>query len=208
VRSSTLLALFAVVFVALWGGAVHHHADTDMGEQLERVTAEHRTDALAAARAGRTADSVVEHADRMRTAYRTRYSIAPLMRQVTALADTLADARQIALAAVADGEAGADSLRQVIRRLAANGERQDSLTRTALATVQDRLLSAGQLITQDSLSLTALLASRDAERARAVSAERVVMGWRVEAARQQRQVMVWRGVAGVAAVIAGLAVFR
>lgn len=179
-----------------------------MSEQLERMTAEHRTDAVAAVRAGRTADSVVEQADRMRTAYRTRYSIAPLMAQVTALADTLADARQIALAVVADGEAGADSLRQVIRRLAANGERQDSLTRTALATVQDRLLSAGQVITQDSLGLTALVASRDAERVRAVSAERLVAGWRVEAARQQRQALVWRGVAGVAAVIAGLAVFR
>lgn len=123
-RFPTLLTLFGIIFVALWVGAVHHHADIDMGEQLERVTAEHRTDALAAARAGRTADSVQEQTDRMRAAYRTRYSIAPLMAQVTALADTLADARQIAVAVVADGEAGADSLRQVIRRLAANGERQ------------------------------------------------------------------------------------
>jgi len=208
VRSPTLLALFAVVFVALWVGAVHHHADTDMGEQLERVTAAHHTDSLASARAGRVADSVVEQADRMRTAYRARYAMGPLVAQVAALADTLAEARQIALAVVADGEAGADSLRQVIRRLTANGERQDSLTRTAIATLSERVVAAGRVITEDSLGLTALATSRDAERARAVGAERLVLGWKVEAARQQRQAMVWRGVAGVAAVIAGVALLR
>jgi hypothetical protein len=179
-----------------------------MGEQVEQLTAAHHTDSLAASRAGRVADSVVEQADRMRTAYRARYAMAPLVAQVAALADTLAEARQIALAVVADGEAGADSLRQVIRRLAANGERQDSLTRTAIATLSERVVAAGRVITEDSLGLTALAASRDAERARAVAAERLVVGWRVEAARQQRQVMVWRGVAGVAAVIAGIVLLR
>jgi hypothetical protein len=154
------------------------------------------------------ADSVVEQADRMRTAYRARYAMGPLVAQVAALADTLAEARQIALAVVADGEAGADSLRQVIRRLAANGERQDSLTRTAIATLSERVVAAGRVITEDSLGLTALATSRDAERARAVSAERLVAGWKVEAARQQRQAMVWRGVAGVAAVLAGVALLR
>jgi hypothetical protein len=202
------LAVFAVVFVALWVGAVHHHADRTMGEQVAQLTAAHHTDSLAASRAGRVADSVVEQADRMRTAYRARYTMAPLVAQVAALADTLAEARQIALAVVADGEAGADSLRQVMRRLAANGERQDSLTRTAIATLSERVVAAGRVITEDSLGLTALAASRDAERARAVAAERLVAGWRVEAARQQRQTMVWRGVAGVAAIIAGVALLR
>jgi len=202
------LAVFAVVFVALWVGAVHHHADTTMIEQVAQLTAAHHTDSLAASRAGRAADSVVEQADRMRTAYRARVAVAPLVAQVTALADTLAEARQVAFEATTDAAVGLDSLREIIARLVADGERQDSLTRTVIATVSERVVAAGRVITEDSVALTALTASRDAERARAVAAERLVVGWRVEAARQQRQALVWRGVAGVAAVIAGLILIR
>jgi len=179
-----------------------------MGEQVAQLTAAHHTDSLVSARAARAADSVVEQADRMRTAYRARYSIAPLVAQVTALADTLTEARHVALEATGDAGVGLDSLREIIARLVADGERQDSLTRTAIATLFERVVAAGRVITEDSVALTALTASRDAERARAVAAERLVVGWRVEAARQQRQTMVWRGVAGVAAVIAGIVLLR
>jgi hypothetical protein len=208
VRSPTLLALFAVVFVALWVGAVHYHAHTTMIEQVAQLTAAHHTDSLTSARTGRVADSVVEQADRMRAAYRARGAVQPLVAHVTALADTLTEARHVALEATGDAGVGLDSLRGVITRLVTDGERQDSLTRTVIATVSERVVAAGRVITEDSVALTALTASRDAERARAVAAERLVVGWRVEAARQQRQALVWRGVAGVAAVIASLILIR
>ena len=56
--------------------------------------------------------------------------------------------------------------------------------------------------------MPAVVASRDAERARAVSAERLVVGWRVETARQQRHALVWKAVAVVGVVVAGLALLR
>jgi len=199
------LALLGVLVVAILIGIRHDQSEHAMIAELTRV---HHTDSLTSARAGRAADSVVEQADRMRTAYRARYSIAPLVAQVTALADTLAEARQVAFEATTDAAVGRDSLREIIARLVADGERQDSLTRTAIATLHERVVAAGRVITEDSVALTALTASRDAERARAVAAERLVLGWRVEAARQQRQALVWRGVAGVAAVIAGIVLLR
>jgi len=199
------LALLGVLVVAILMGIRHDQSEHAMIAELTRG---HYTDSLASARAGRAADSVVEQADRMRTAYRAREAVQPLVAQVTALADTLAETRQVALEATGDAGVGLDSLRGVITRLVADGERQDSLTRTVIATVSERVVAAGRVITEDSVALTALTASRDAERARAVAAERLVVGWRVEAARQQRQALVWRGVAGVAAVIAGLILIR
>jgi len=199
------LAVLGVLVVAILMGIRHDQSEHAM---IAELTRQHHTDSLASARAGRVADSVVEQADRMRTAYRARYSIAPLVAQVTALADTLTEARHVALEATGDAGVGLDSLRGVITRLVANGERQDSLTRTAIATVSERVVAAGRVITEDGVALTALTASRDVERARAVAAERLVLGWKVEAARQQRQALVWRGVAGVAAVIAGLILIR
>lgn len=202
------LALVGVLVVAVLVGIRHDQHDQSEQAMIAELTRVHHTDSLASARAGRAADSVVEQADRMRAAYRARYSIAPLVAQVTALADTLTEARQVALEATGDAGVGLDSLRGVITRLVTNGERQDSLTRTAIATLHERVVAAGRVITEDSAAITALTASRDAERVRAVDAERLVVGWRVETARQQRQVMVWRGIAGVAVVIAGIVLLR
>jgi len=199
------LALLGLLVVAVLVGIRHDQSEHAM---IAELTRKHHTDSLVSARAGRAADSVVEQADRMRTAYRARGAVQPLVAQATALADTLAEARQVALEATTDAEVGRDSLRGVIARLVADGERQDSLTRTVIATVSERVVAAGRVITEDSVALATLTASRDAERARAVAAERLVVGWRVEAARQQRQALVWRGVAGVAAVIAGLILIR
>jgi len=199
------LALLGVLVVAILMGIRHDQSEHAMIAELTRV---HHTDSLVSARAGRVADSVVEQADRMRTAYRARGAVQPLVAQVTALADTLAEARQVALEATADATVGLDSLRGVIARLVTDGERQDSLTRTVIATVSERVVAAGRVITEDSVALTALTASRDAERARAVSAERLVVGWRVETTRHQRQALVWKAVAVVGAVVAGLALLR
>ena len=202
------LALLGLLVVAVLVGIRHDQHDQSEHAMIAELTRGHHTDSLASARAGRAADSVVEQADRMRAAYRARVAVQPLVAQVTALADTLAEARQVALEATGDAAVGLDSLREIIARLVADGERQDSLTRTVIATVSERVVAAGRVITEDSVALTALTTSRDAERARAVAAERLVVGWRVEAARQQRQALVWRGVAGVAAVIAGLILIR
>ena len=202
------LALLGLLVVAVLVGIRHDQHDQSEHAMIAELTRGHHTDSLVSARAGRAADSVVEQADRMRTAYRARVAVQPLVAQVTALADTLAEARQVALEATGDAAVGLDSLREIIARLVADGERQDSLTRTVIATVSERVVAAGRVITEDSVALTALTTSRDAERARAVAAERLVVGWRVEAARQQRQALVWRGVAGVAAVIAGLILIR
>jgi len=199
------LALLGLLVVAVLIGIRHDQSEHAMIAELTRG---HHTDSLASARAGRAADSVVEQADRMRAAYRARVAVQPLVAQVTALADTLAEARQVALEAAGDAGVGLDSLRGVIARLVADGERQDSLTRTVIATVSERVVAAGRVITEDSVALTALTASRDAERARAVAAERLVVGWRVETARQQRQALVWKAVAVVGAVVAGLALLR
>ena len=175
---------------------------------IAELTRVHHTDSLASARAGRAADSVVEQADRMRAAYRARVAVQPFVAQVTARADTLAEARHVAVEATTDAGVGLDSLRGVVTRLVTTGERQDSLTRTAIATLSERVVAAGRVITEDSVALSAVVASRDAERARAVSAERLVVGWRVETARQQRHALVWKAVAVVGVVVAGLALLR
>ena len=174
------LAVVGVLVVAVLVGIRHDQHDQSEQAMIAELTRVHHTDSLASARAGRAADSVVEQADRMRTAYRARVAVQPLVAQVTALADTLAEARHVALEATGDAAVGLDSLREIIARLVADGERQDSLTRTVIATVSERVVAAGRVITEDSVALTALTASRDAERARAVSAERLVVGWRIE----------------------------
>ena len=202
------LALVGVLVVAVLVGIRHDHHDQSEQAMIAELTRVHHTDSLASARAGRAADSVVEQADRMRAAYRARVAVQPFVAQVTALADTLAEARHVAVEATTDAGVGLDSLRGVITRLVTTGERQDSLTRTAIATLSERVVAAGRVITEDSVALSAVVASRDAERARAVSAERLVVGWRVETARQQRQALVWKAVAVVGVVVAGLALLR
>ena len=130
--------------------------DTSTHALLETVTAQHQTDSIVAQKASQTADSVLLVADSLRHRYRTLPAVAPLLAQNLVLQDSLAQSRQSALESLADSTAGLDSLRSVIRRLVTTGAHGDSATHALVEALGRQVVEAGQLITQDSLTLTAM----------------------------------------------------
>ena len=181
--------------------SVMWHDNTDHA-LLDTLMAQHHTDSLVAVAISHTADSVLEVSDSLRHRYRTLPAVAPLLAQNLVLQDSLAQSRQSALESLADSTAGLDSLRSVIRRLVTTGAHGDSATHALVEALGRQVVEAGQVITQDSLSLTAMAKARDAERTRAVSAERLAAGWRQEAARVGSERRMWQIVsAGLAVMV-------
>jgi len=200
----TLGTRFAVGCVVLGISGLLLWHDTSTHALLETVTAQHQTDSIVARKASQTADSVLLVADSLRHHYRTAPAVAPLLAQNLALQDSLAKSRQVALESLVDSTAGLDSLRVVIRRLVASGAHGDSVSHALIEELGRQVVEAGQVITQDSLSLTAMVRARDAERTRAVSAERLAAAWRQEAARVGSERRMWQILSGGLAVMAFL----
>lgn len=204
--SSVRLALGLAIGAGLGCSLIWH--DKADHAVLDTLTAQHRSDSLMAARQTQTADSLLAVTDRLRQRYRALPAVTPVLTTNLALQDSLAQSRQLALESLVDATAGVDSLRAVIRRLVTTEARGDSTTHAVVEQLGRQLGEAGLVITQDSVSLTAMVAARDAERARAVSAEQLHGYWRGEAARAGRQQRMWQAATTVTTVLAVLAYFR
>ena len=191
-----------VVAVGVAAGVVVWWRDTTTQATVTALVAQHATDSLAADAASAIASRAVSAADSVRRAYRGRPAVTDLTTPLLAALDTAALAREQALEALVNARAGVDSLRAVVRGLVAADAHRDTVARTTLEGMTARVTAAERVIAQDSTSLAALAAARDAERVRAISAERLVAGWQADAQREARRARMWQGLTIAAAVVA------